>query len=119
MNVLPAAILMTEPSWLKKQQSAKPSLKAREKYPKIRSVSQMVQQLQKIGEHTEVVLAVTTQKSSPRGDSSEVQKSEDGFQQTARKVSVFSRNGVDNLAFMDSKTDLSEKSSEVVEVNIT
>ena len=116
LHALPAALLMTEPSWIKRNPVIKQeSLKAKDNQ-KLKN-SAAVQSLEKIREG--VVETPTSMKkmSSSQIISAEKKEDEENFQIVTRNARVFSRNGIDNPAFVGSKTDLCERSTESVEVS--
>lgn len=111
LNVLPAALLMTEPSWIKRNLTI--NQKTENRKPKDLPPVQ----------NLEIIREGVVETSSARTPSSgeingEKKTDEDNVQVATRSARVFSRNGMDNPAFVGSKTDVSEKKvEELIEVS--
>lgn len=110
LNVLPAALLMTEPSWIKRNVTINKKTENR----KLKDLPP-VQNLEIIREG---VVETSSAGTPPSGAiNGEKKADEDNVQAVTRSARVFSRNGVDNPAFVGSKTDVSEKKvEELIEV---
>lgn len=114
MHVLPAAILMKEPPWIKRIPSGKGKENKKVMPPKAPSVLPPVQKLDKIEENSDDVSVIYIKKVPSSGTIFDDEKNEniieeDNLYPTTRSARVFSRNGIDNLAFSGSKSDLREK----------
>lgn len=121
MNVLPAAILMKEPPWTKRKPIVRKKPKSHEENisNNILTVPPAPQKPCNIEQSSEDISIINIKNISPSiilfDDQNKTE--EEGFQPTTRSGRVFSRNGVDNFAFMGSKLNISEKNTEVVEVD--
>lgn len=122
LHVLPAALLMTEPSWIKRNTKIKQKSVSGIESRKLKSLPP-VQNLEKIREGVVETSAPSIHKipssGAIGGDGDRDKTDEDNVQIVTRSARVFSRNGVDNPAFLGSKTDVSERNvEEIIEVNV-
>lgn len=119
LHVLPAALLMIEPSWINRNPTIKQKSVSGIENRKLKSPPP-VQNLEKIREGVVEISSASIQKIPSSGATgSEKKTDEDNVQIVTRNARVFSRNGVDNPAFVGSKTDVSERNvQELIEVSL-
>lgn len=119
LNVLPAALLMIEPSWIKRNQKIKQKSVSGIENRKLKSPPP-VQNLEKIREGVVETSSASIQKILSSGATGDEKKTdEDNVQIVTRSARIFSRNGIDNLAFVGSKTDINERNiEELIEVSL-
>lgn len=110
MHVLPAAIVMKEPPWIKRQQTTDEN-NDQSMPNNIRPTSSVRKNSVKSQHNLEniSVINITKIQSSEYLCDDDKGREEDSFQPTTRDARVFSRNGVDNLAFSGSKLSINEK----------
>ena len=116
LNVLPAALLMIEPSWIKNNIVIKQKSACQKDNEKQKSSSPM----QSFEEKKEVVEEpiANAKKLSSSGVVSGEKKADDNVLAVTRSATVLNTKGLDNPSFVTSKADVRQSDHELIEVSM-